>query len=113
MSDVRELIERLRANGTANAPHNSNGIYMSICDDAAAALERLSAEMDAAREALRHLPGVAENFMRRFNVHDLPESDAQQWQALEHEIARARAVLKAEPVEPSHEQCIILDDQPL
>jgi hypothetical protein len=95
MSDVKDLIERLRASGTANAPRNSKGIYMSICDEAAAALERLSAERDAAREALRHiaeLPTREANFQRdRASVDVLIGGDA---------INIARAALKAEPVEP-------------
>ncbi len=49
---------------------------------------------DELREALKHLPSIAENFLHRFNVHDLPEGDAQQWQALEREIALARAALQ-------------------
>jgi hypothetical protein len=92
MSDVKELIDRL-------LDYHAHDMSDELAADAATALKRLSAEKDAAREALRHLSGVAENFMWRFNVHDLPESDAQQWQALEHEIARARAALEAEPVE--------------
>ncbi|MGN6099860.1 MAG: hypothetical protein ACTHOR_01825 [Devosia sp.] len=53
MSDVKELIERLRASGTANAPRDGGGIHMSICDKAASAIERLISERDEAREALR------------------------------------------------------------
>lgn len=97
MSDVKELIERLRASGTANAPRNSDSIVirMSICDEAASALERLSAERDEAREALRRiaaLPTREANGQRdRASLDALTGGEA---------INIARAALKAEPVEP-------------
>jgi hypothetical protein len=40
MADTASLVERLRASGTRHAPkHNASGVYMSICDEAADALE--------------------------------------------------------------------------
>lgn len=46
--DIEKLISDLRASGTRNAPKNGNGVYMSICDQAADALEALAPLLDAA-----------------------------------------------------------------
>jgi hypothetical protein len=53
-------ITRLRASGTANAPRNSDGIYMSICDEAASAISRLSAEVQELRAALEYIESYAD-----------------------------------------------------
>lgn len=39
-----DLVAKLRGSGTKNAPKGNRGVYMSICDDAADAIEALTAD---------------------------------------------------------------------
>lgn len=98
-SEVEKLVERLRnyrppvADGYGYPVSEVPREHHPICDEAASLIERLYRERESLREGLRHLPSIAENFMLRFSVHDLPEDKAQQWQSLEHEIEHARRLL--------------------
>ncbi|MGN6099858.1 MAG: hypothetical protein ACTHOR_01815 [Devosia sp.] len=84
--EYADLLAALQASGTANAPRNSDGIYMSICDEAATALERLSAERDAAMEALEPLA--------RLGLPKRPQGNAGFYSIRHNDISRARAALR-------------------
>ena len=59
---IEGLAGRLRESGTKNAPRNSNGVYMSICDEAA---DDITALITRIRELEEALEPFAEAFERR------------------------------------------------
>ena len=90
-SEVEKLLVELRAEVRNDGTLIAGPTDLNL--RAASLIERLCRERESLREGLRHLPSIAENFMLRFSVHDLPEDKAQQWQSLEHEIEHARRLL--------------------
>ncbi len=109
MGSNKELVERLKASGTKNAPRTGNGVYMSICDEAASAIEALEASNAALMEERSNLMET-----KRVQIHQLTrdnELNSMRAQAAEAERDRLREALK--PFAELHPAPVGFPDNPV
>lgn len=85
---VNELVERLRASGTGNAPKNSDAVYMSICDEAADAITTLTASLSQAERDRDSLKWANERISNSLHAHVDALATA------ESELTRLRALVE-------------------